>query len=64
MTAENREIAGPAETGPLPGEPPVESLPAEEPPPVLKTWRNLYLLVLGNLLLWIILFYIFTWIFE
>ncbi len=37
---------------------------AEEPPPILKSWRNLYLLVLGNLVLWIILFYFFTWIFR
>lgn len=37
---------------------------AEEPPPILKSWRNLYLLVLGNLVLWIILFYLFTWIFR
>jgi hypothetical protein len=36
----------------------------EAPPPILKSWRNLYLLVLGNLVLWIILFYIFTWIFR
>lgn len=38
--------------------------PREEPPPILKSWRNLYLLVLGNLALWIILFYFFTWIFR
>jgi hypothetical protein len=36
----------------------------EEPPPVLKSWRNLYLLVLGNLLFWIALFTLFTWIFK
>ena len=36
----------------------------EEPPPVLKSWRNLYLLVLGNLLLWIALFTLFTWMFR
>jgi hypothetical protein len=36
----------------------------EEPPPVLKSWRNLYLLVLGNLLFWIALFTLFTWMFK
>jgi hypothetical protein len=36
----------------------------EEPPPVLKSWRNLYLLVLGNLLFWIVLFTLFTWMFK
>ncbi len=36
----------------------------EEPPPVLKSWRNLYLLVLGSLALWILFFCIFTWVFE
>ena len=36
----------------------------EEPPPILKSWKNLYILVLGNLLLWITLFAIFTWTFK
>jgi hypothetical protein len=36
----------------------------EEPPPILKSWKNFYLLVLGNLILWIILFTIFTWMFK
>lgn len=36
----------------------------EEPPPVLKTWKNLYLLVLGNLLFWILLLWLFTMVFE
>ncbi len=36
----------------------------DEPPPVLGSWRNLYLLVLGNLLFWIALFTLFTWIFR
>lgn len=35
-----------------------------EPPPVLKSWRNFYLLVLGNLLFWIVLFTLFTWMFK
>lgn len=29
--------------------------PAEEPPPVLGTWKRIYALVLGLLLLWILL---------
>ena len=45
------------------GAPAVEQT-GEEPPPLLKTWKNLYLLVVFNLLLWIILFTLFTWIFE
>jgi hypothetical protein len=36
----------------------------EEPPPILKSWNNLYLVVLGNLLLWIALFTLFTWMFK
>jgi hypothetical protein len=36
----------------------------EEPPPIFKSWKNFYLLVLGNLVFWIILFTIFTWMFE
>ncbi len=36
----------------------------EEPPPILKSWTNLYLIVLGNLLFWIALFTIFTWMFQ
>jgi len=36
----------------------------EEPPPILKSWKNLYIIVLGNLLLWITLFAIFTWTFK
>ncbi len=36
----------------------------EEPPPILKSWKNLYLVVLGNLLFWIALFTIFTWMFQ
>ena len=36
----------------------------EEPPPVFKKWKNLYLLVILNLVFWIILFTLFTWIFS
>jgi hypothetical protein len=36
----------------------------ESPPPFLKTWNNLYTLVLGNLVVLIVLFYIFTKVFE
>lgn len=31
----------------------------EEKPPILKTWKNLYLAVIANLILLIVLFYIF-----
>lgn len=33
---------------------------SESPPPVLGSWRNLYLLVLGNLALMVVVFYLFT----
>jgi hypothetical protein len=36
----------------------------EEPPPVLKSWKNIYILVLGNLLFWVSLFSLFTWMFK
>jgi len=36
----------------------------ESPPPFLKTWNKLYALVFGNLVVLIILFYIFTKVFE
>jgi hypothetical protein len=45
--------------------PPCHGTPGdEERPPVLGSWRNLYLLVLGNLLFWIVLFTLFTWMFK
>ncbi|HNR39319.1 MAG TPA: hypothetical protein PKN61_09790 [Acidobacteriota bacterium] len=31
----------------------------EEPPPFLGSWRRFYLVVAGNLLGWIVLFYLF-----
>lgn len=31
--------------------------PAEEPPPFLRRWRNVYLLVLGELAVLVVLFY-------
>lgn len=34
--------------------------PVEEPPPVLRTWRRLYLAVSGWLLLQIVVFYLFA----
>ena len=37
---------------------------SDEPPPVLKSWKNLYWLVFGNLVLLIVIFYIFTKVFE
>ncbi len=36
----------------------------EEAPPVLKSWKNLYLLVLANLIFWILLLTFFTLIFK
>jgi len=36
----------------------------DESPPLFKTWRAWYVLVLANLALLIILFYLFTKIFE
>lgn len=33
--------------------------PPEEPPPFFGTWRRFYLVVAGNLLGWIVLFYVF-----
>jgi hypothetical protein len=37
-----------------------ETIPdPEAPPPILGRWRNLYAVVLGGLLLWILLFLLF-----
>ncbi len=36
----------------------------EEPPPIMGSWNKLYGLVLANLILLIIIFYIFTKVFE
>jgi hypothetical protein len=36
----------------------------DEPPPLLGTWRRIYLLVLGYLALLILAFYIFTRVFA
>lgn len=45
--------------------PPVETDSAlDEAPPVLKTWKNLYLVVLGNLVFWILLLTLFTLIYK
>jgi hypothetical protein len=38
--------------------------PADEKPPIFKTWRRLYWLVFLNLIFLVILFYIFTKVFE
>ena len=32
----------------------------EEPPPIFKAWREMYLTVLGNLVLMIVVFYLIT----
>jgi len=36
----------------------------DTPPPQFKSWKTIYLLVLGNLALLIVLFYIFTKVFN
>ena len=36
----------------------------EEGPPVLKSWKNLYVLVLANLCFWILMFTLFTFMFK
>ena len=36
----------------------------EEKPPILKSWKNLYILVIGVLVVLIVLFYFFTKHFE
>jgi hypothetical protein len=36
----------------------------EEKPPVLKSWKNLYLLVTGFLVLQILVYYLFTRLFR
>ena len=33
---------------------------AASPPPIFGSWRNLYLLVIGNLAFMVIMFYLFT----
>lgn len=33
---------------------------SESPPPILGSWRNLYLLVIGSLALMVMVFYLFT----
>lgn len=37
---------------------------SEEPPPVLKSWKQIYAVVLGNLAFWIVIFALFTWVFQ
>jgi hypothetical protein len=36
----------------------------EAPPPILGRWRNLYAVVLGGLVLWILLFLLFGKVFA
>lgn len=36
----------------------------EEPPPILSSWRRLYLLVLAGLAAYIVLFYVFTRVYS
>ncbi len=42
----------------------MEDTDKEESPPILKSWRNLYLVVLAHLLAWIIFLAFFTQIFK
>jgi len=39
---------------------PIPSQPRDEPPPLLGTWRRLYLVVIGWLLFLILIFYLFA----
>ena len=41
-----------------------EQTPAEEAPPILKSWKRLYALVLIELALCILLFYLFERVFS
>lgn len=41
-----------------------EAIETEEPPPFLGSWKNIYWLVLGNLVFWVALFTMFTWMFH
>jgi hypothetical protein len=46
------------------GEPHNIPRPEDEPPPILGTWRNIYIFVLCYLALLIAGFYVFTRVFE
>jgi len=39
---------------------PVPRMPSDDPPPLLGSWRRLYLLVIGWLLFLILIFYLFA----
>jgi len=41
-----------------------DARPAEEPPPIGRSWATLYAIVTGALLFWIALFAVFTWAFR
>ena len=43
---------------------PVPNQPHEDPPPLLGTWRRLYLVVIGWLFFLILAFYLFAWRFA
>lgn len=45
-------------------EPRAEDAEAPDEPPPLGTWPRMYALVLGNLAFWILVFYVFTKVFE
>ncbi len=42
------------------GKPSLQQPPVEEPPPFLGSWRNVYLLLLGELAVLTVLFYALT----
>ncbi|MCX6579601.1 MAG: hypothetical protein NT166_05395 [Candidatus Aminicenantes bacterium] len=42
----------------------MEDTDKEEAPPILKSWRNLYLVVLAHLIAWITFLAFFTRIFK
>jgi hypothetical protein len=51
------------EDAPEPERAPDEDL-REEPPPIGGSWPVLYAAVAGNLVFWIVLFWVFTWAFR
>lgn len=42
----------------------MDNVGSESPPPILGSWRNLYFLVIGNLALMVMMFYLFTLAFK
>ena len=48
----------------MPNDDHIPAQPEKEPRPPLGSWRRMYALVLGNLALLIVLFYLFTVYYE